>query len=69
MSVVRRFISIFVLASLPLATNASLAHSFHYDPSAPSFLKTPPTGTGFGVPLLKTKHFYVVLPQGSILLA
>lgn len=50
MSVVRRFISIFVLASLPFATNASLAHSFHYDPSAPSFLKTPPTGTGFGVP-------------------
>ena len=47
MSVVRRFISIFVLASLPFATNASLAHSFHYDPSAPSFLKTPPTGTGF----------------------
>jgi hypothetical protein len=50
MSVVRRFISIFVIASLPFATKASFAHSFHYDPSAPSFLKTPPTGTGFGVP-------------------
>lgn len=47
MSVVRRFISIFVLASLPFATKASFAHSFPYDPSAPSFLKTPPTGTGF----------------------
>ena len=68
MSVARRFISIFVLASLPFATKASLAHSFHYDPSAPSFLKTPPTGTGFGVPA-KTKHFYVVILQGSILLA
>jgi hypothetical protein len=50
MSVVRRFISIVVLASLPLATNASFAYTFPYDPSAPSILKTPPTGTGFGTP-------------------
>jgi hypothetical protein len=50
MSVVRRFISIFVLASLPFVTNASFAYTFPYDPSAPSILKTPPTGTGFGVP-------------------
>ena len=49
MSVVRRLISIVVLASLPFATNSSLAHTFPHDPSAPSFLKTPPTGTGFGV--------------------
>ena len=48
MSVVRRFISIVVLASLPFATNASFAHTFPIDPSAPSTLKTPPTGTGFG---------------------
>jgi hypothetical protein len=48
MSVVRRFISIFVIASLPFATNASFAYTFPYDPSAPSILKTPPTGTGFG---------------------
>jgi len=47
MSVVRRFISIFVLASLPFATNASFAYTFPYDTSAPSILKTPPTGTGF----------------------
>jgi hypothetical protein len=47
MSVVRRFISIFVLASLPFATNSSFAYTFPYDPSAPSILKTPPTGTGF----------------------
>ena len=50
MSVVRRFISIVVLASLPLATNSSLAYTFPIDPSAPSSLKTPPTGTGFGTP-------------------
>ena len=49
MSVVRRLISIVVLASLPFATNSSLAHTFPHNPSAPSFLKTPPTGTGFGV--------------------
>jgi hypothetical protein len=42
MSVVRRFISIVVLASLPFATNASFAYTFPYDPSAPSILKTPP---------------------------
>jgi hypothetical protein len=47
MPVVRRLITIFVLASLPLAANPSLAYTFPYDPSAPSFLKTPPTGTGF----------------------
>jgi hypothetical protein len=48
MSVVRRIISIFVLASLPFATNASFAYTLPFDPSAPSILKTPPTGTGFG---------------------
>ena len=48
MSVVRRFISIVVLASLPFATNASFAYTFPYDPSAPSILKTTPTGTGLG---------------------
>jgi hypothetical protein len=48
MSVGRRFISIVVLASLPFATNASFAYTFPYDPSAPSTLRTPPTGTGFG---------------------
>ncbi len=47
MSVVRRFISIFLLASLPFATKASFAYTFPYDTSAPSILKTPPTGTGF----------------------
>jgi hypothetical protein len=47
MSVVRCLISLFVIASLPFATNASFAYTFPYDPSAPSILKTPPTGTGF----------------------
>ena len=48
MFVVRRIISIFVLASLPFATNASFAYTFPFDPGAPSTLRTPPTGTGFG---------------------
>lgn len=46
----RRLVRIFVIASLPLYAIPSLAHMFPHDPSAPSFLKTPTTGTGFGVP-------------------
>jgi hypothetical protein len=46
----RRLFKVFIIASLPLTAVPSLAHTFPYDPSAPSFLKTPTTGTGFGVP-------------------
>ena len=42
----RRLFRIFIIASLPLTAVPSLAHMFPYDPSAPDFLKTPPTGTG-----------------------
>jgi hypothetical protein len=47
MSVFRRFVSVFVLTSLPFATNSSPAYTFPSDPSAPSILRTQPTGTGF----------------------
>jgi len=49
MLVGRRLFRIFVVASLPLAAIPSLAYTYPYDPSAPSILKTPPTGTGFDV--------------------
>ena len=38
---------IFVLAGLPLTATPILAYTFPCDSSAPSILKTPPTGTGF----------------------
>jgi len=63
MSVVRRFISIVVLASLPLATNSSLAYTFPFDPSAPSILKIPSTGTGFGT-AAKNQMFLSNIFQG-----
>ena len=45
----RRLVRIFAIASLPLyAIPPSLAYTFPSDPSAPSILKTTPTGTGFG---------------------
>ena len=44
----RRLVRIIVIASLPLYAIPSLAYTFPSDPSAPSFLKTTPTGTGFG---------------------
>ena len=43
----RRFLRIFAIATLPLYAVPSLAYTFPFDPSAPSILKTPPTGTGF----------------------
>jgi hypothetical protein len=43
----RRFLRIFAIASLPLYAVPSLAYTFPFDPSAPSILKTPPTGTVF----------------------
>jgi hypothetical protein len=43
----RHFLRILAIASLPLYAVPSLAYTFPFDPSAPSILKTPPTGTGF----------------------
>lgn len=43
----RRLLRIFAIATLPLCAVPSLAYTFPFDPSAPSILKTPPTGTGF----------------------
>jgi hypothetical protein len=49
MPVFNRLLSIFVVANLPLAAASAFAYTFPYDPSAPTILKTPPTGTGVGV--------------------
>jgi len=43
----RRFLRILAIATLPLYAVPSLAYTFPFDPSAPSILKTPPTGTVF----------------------
>ncbi len=43
-----RLFRAFVIATLPLYAIPSLAYTFPVDPSAPSILKTTPTGTGIG---------------------
>jgi hypothetical protein len=47
MSAVRRFISVFVLVSLPFSADASFAHNYQHHSSAPSVFRTAPTGTEF----------------------
>jgi len=44
----RRLFRALAIAALPLYAIPSLAYTFPVDPSAPSMLKTTPTGTGFG---------------------